>query len=184
MRDATGAVIPDVKVTLTNVDTGVVSDLTTNAAGLYDAVSLVPGRYQVTFTKQGFEKVVRGPVTLPVSIITVDAQLAVGTATQQIEVAAEAPLFQTETAEQSHNFQSEVMMQLPNVGQNWGNFTKILPGATGAPGASQGAANPGTGIAVNGNLPYYSNFLADGANTTLPILTRLRRCRRSSLAPA
>jgi len=168
VRDATGAVIPDVKVALTNVDTGVVTELTTNSAGLYDAVSLVPGRYQVVFTKEGFDRVIRGPVTLPVNIITIDAQLTVGAATQQIEVSAEAPLLKTETAEQSHNFQSDVMMQLPNVGQNWGNFTKILPGATGAPGASQGASNPGTGIAVNGNLPYFSNFLADGANTTLP----------------
>ena len=33
---------------------------------------------------------------------------------------------------------------------------------------SSGAAGSGTGVAVNGNLPYYSNFLADGANTTLP----------------
>src|SRR5258708_39453137 len=45
---------------------------------------------------------------------------------------------------------------------------KLLPGASGAPSASQGVSNPGTGIAVNGNLPYYSNFLADGASTTLP----------------
>ena len=50
------------------------------------------------------------------------------------------------------------MQQLPNVGQDWANFTRILPGAAGS----------GTGVAVNGNLPFYSNFLADGANVTLP----------------
>jgi len=41
-----------------------------------------------------------------------------------------------------------------------------LPGATGATGSSQGTANPGQVVAVNGNLPY-SNIIADGASTTL-----------------
>lgn len=168
VKDASGAVVPDVKVSILNVDTGVVKDLSTNAAGLYDAVSLVPGQYQVTFLKEGFDRLVRGPITLTVGAISVDATLKVGAATQVVEVSAEAPLLKTETAEQARTFESNLMMQLPNVGQNWGNFTKLLPGASGAPGASQGAANPGTGVSVNGNLPFYSNFLADGANTTLP----------------
>src|SRR5260370_35230021 len=55
-----------------------------------------------------------------------------------------------------------------NVGENWANFTKLIPGASGAPSASQGVSNPKEGISVNGNLPYYANFLADGAATTLP----------------
>jgi len=84
--DATGAAIPDVKTTPTNVvDTGVVTDLTTNAAGLYDAASPVSRRHQMMFTKEGFETCMR----------PVDAQLSVDTATEQIEVVAEAPLLQT-----------------------------------------------------------------------------------------
>ncbi|MDQ2775967.1 MAG: TonB-dependent receptor, partial [Acidobacteriota bacterium] len=38
------------------------------------------------------------------------------------------------------------------------NFTRLLPGAAGS----------GAGVAVNGNMPYYSNFLADGANVSAP----------------
>src|SRR5262249_16937872 len=65
-------------------------------------------------------------------------------------------------------FREETMQKLPNVGQNWGNFMKLLPGSSGAPSSSQGASNPGIGIAVNGNLPFYANFLADGASSVLP----------------
>jgi hypothetical protein len=169
VTDPTGAVIPGASVTILNTDTGVVKTLITNQAGLYDAVSILAGPYRLTFSKEGFEKLVRDGVILGVGApLTVDAQLTVGTAQQQISVTAEATLLKTETGEQSTTLTTQTMTQLPNVGQNWANFMKLIPGASGAPSASQGVANPGTGIAVNGNLPYYANFLADGASTTLP----------------
>ncbi|HVW87532.1 MAG TPA: carboxypeptidase-like regulatory domain-containing protein, partial [Bryobacteraceae bacterium] len=141
-----------------DTDTGVSKQLSTNAAGIYDAVSILPGKYKITFSKGGFGTLVRDGIDLRVGAITVDAQLNVGTTSQQVEVTAEAPLLKTETGEQATSLQSESMAQLPQVGENWANFTKLLPGASGS----------GTGVAVNGNLPYYANFLADGGSTTLP----------------
>lgn len=168
VTDVSGAVVPGVTVTVLNTETGVSKTLTTNEAGLYDAVSVLPGSYQVTFVKDGFDKIVRGPITLNVGVVTVDAALKVGATTETVTVADEATMLKTDTAEQSTTFQGKTLTSLPNVGQNWANFTKLLPGASGAPSASQGVSNPGTGISVNGNMPYYSNFLADGASTTLP----------------
>src|SRR5580704_7266936 len=115
VTDATGAVIPGATVTLLNVDTGVAKTVTTNQAGLYDAVSILPGRYRLTFSKEGFEKLVRDGVNLGVGApLTVDAQLTVGTAQQQIAVMAEATLLKTETGEQSTTLSTDVMTQLPN----------------------------------------------------------------------
>lgn len=168
VTDSSGSVMPGVTVTILNTGTGVVRELVTNEAGLYDTASILPGRYRVTFSKEGFNKVVRDGITLNVGVITVDAQLAVGAMQQQVEIVAEAPILKTETGEQSISLQSQTMSEMPNVGQSWVNFMKLLPGASGAPSASQGASNPGTGISVNGNMPYYANFLADGASTTLP----------------
>jgi hypothetical protein len=145
-------------VIVLDTDTGVSKQLSTNAAGIYDAVSILPGKYKITFSKGGFSSLVRDGIDLRVGAITVDAQLNVGTTSQQVEVTAEAPLLKTETGEQATSLQSESMAQLPQVGENWANFTKLLPGASGS----------GTGVAVNGNLPYYANFLADGGSTTLP----------------
>ena len=51
VTDATGAVIPGAAVTILNVETGVAKSLITNQAGLYDAVSILPGRYRLTFSK-------------------------------------------------------------------------------------------------------------------------------------
>jgi hypothetical protein len=158
VTDPSGAVLPGAAVTILNVDTGVSREVTTNQDGIYDAVSLLPGTYKITFSAKGFNNFVRDGVTLQVQTLTMNAQLTVGAAQQEVQVTAEAPMLKTETAEQSTTFDAKTLINLPNVGQDWGNYTKILPGAVGT----------GTGIAVNGNLPYYANFLADGASTTLP----------------
>jgi hypothetical protein len=166
VTDSTGALIPDVTVTVTNVETGVSKDFITNQDGLYDTSSIVTGSYKVTFTKEGFEKLVRGPVTLQVGFLTVNGELKVGAATQTIEVTTDVALLQTETSEQSTTFESKSMDRLPQVTQDWENFMILLPGAAGTVNGSQGSSNPGQEVAVNGNLPY-SNILADGASTTL-----------------
>src|ERR1700740_2160206 len=62
VTDSSGALVPGVTVTVLNVDTGVSKDFVTNHDGLYDTSSIVTGRYQITFTKDGFEQLVRGPV--------------------------------------------------------------------------------------------------------------------------
>src|SRR4029453_8376630 len=100
VTDSTGAVIPGATVTITNTETGVVTVLTTNESGIYDSVSIRPGKYQVTFVKQGFGKLVRDGVTLNVGVLSLDAQLTVGTSQQEIQVVAEATLLKTDTGEQ------------------------------------------------------------------------------------
>jgi Carboxypeptidase regulatory-like domain/TonB dependent receptor len=166
VTDSSGALIPGVKITVLDIETGVAKEFTTNQDGLYDTSSIVTGSYQVTFTKDGFERLVRGPVTVQVGFTTVNAELVVGAATQSVSVTADVPLLQTETMEQSTTLESKSMSQLPQVTQDWENFMILIPGATGTPGGSQGSSNPGQEVAINGNLPY-SNILADGASTTL-----------------
>jgi len=171
VTDATGALIPDVTVTVTNVDTGVAKTYTTNAAGLYDTNSIVAGPYTVTFSKGGFEKLVRGPVTVDVGFTTVNGELKVGAATEEVTVTTDVPLLQTENGEQNTTLEQKALVALPQVTQDWENFTILLPGAAGCSNnndgqCSQGTNNPGQVVAVNGNLPY-NNIIADGASTTL-----------------
>jgi hypothetical protein len=176
VTDSSGAVVPEVAVTVLNLDTGATKDLVTNSDGLYDTASILPGNYRVTFTKEGFGKLVRGPITLQVGIITVNGALKVGRIAETVEVTADIPLLKTENAEQSTTLDSQTMVNLPQVGssgQNWGPLAQLLPGASGTggsmPTASGNSGDPGIAISVNGNLPFYDNFLQDGASTNLPI---------------
>ena len=57
VSDASGAAIPEATVTVLNKDTGVTKDFTTNGDGLYDTNSIVPGNYEVSFSKTGFQEV-------------------------------------------------------------------------------------------------------------------------------
>jgi hypothetical protein len=158
VTDASGAVIPGAKVALVETDTGVTKEVTTNDAGLYDAVSVRTGTYRLTFSKEGFGQFVRDGVSVAVGITMVDAQLSVGAAVQQVEVTGQATLLATETGKQGSDLEKESMAVLPNVGQDWANFISTLPGVAGS----------GEGASVNGNMPYESNFLTDGGAITYP----------------
>lgn len=171
VTDSSGAVVPGVTVTVLNVNTGVSKTYTTDNAGLYDTSSIVAGSYQLTFVAQGFDQVVRGPVTVEVGFTTVNATLKVGSVSQKVVVTSNVPLLQTESGDQTVTLDSKSMAQLPQTTPDWENFMILLPGtagctATANSNCNQGQNNPGQGVSVNGNLPY-SNILADGASTTL-----------------
>jgi hypothetical protein len=171
VTDTTGALIPNVKVEVLNVETGVDKVFTTNNDGIYDTSSIVAGNYKVTFSRDGFETLVRGPITVDVGLTGLNAQLKVGSATVQVTVDTDVPLLHTETGDQTSTLEKKEMAELPNPGggngPDWQNFMILLPGAVGTSGGNQGAANPGQEVSTNGNMPY-SNVLADGASTTLP----------------
>ena len=119
VTDQSGALIPGVTITVLNVETGVSKDFETNSDGLYDTSSIVTGRYQITFTKEGFQRLVRGPVTVEVGSTGVNAVLKVGSTTQNIVVTANVPLLNTESGEQQTTLEAKSMAQLPNVGTDW-----------------------------------------------------------------
>ena len=162
VTDNSGAVIPGVTVTVLNIDTGVSKDYPTNQDGLYDTSSILAGNYTITFFKQGFEGLVRGPVTLNVGYIMVNAEMKVGSAKEQVTVTADVPLLHTESGDQTVTLESKEMAQLPQVTQTWENFVGLLPGTSGQSGA---ASISGQAPASNGNLPYH-NILSDGASVS------------------
>ena len=173
VTDTTGAVVPGVKVTVLNVDTGVSKDFTTNQEGVYDTSSIVTGSYTVTFAKTGFETLARGPFTLQVGFSTVNAQLKVGSETVQVIVNTDIPLLQTETGDQTSVLNSKSMSELPQIGSDWENFTILLPGITGAPGGSQGATNPIAALNVSRSSalirsPSFSSVISAAIRATSP----------------
>jgi outer membrane receptor protein involved in Fe transport len=167
VTDSTGAVVPGVRVTIANVQTGVSTDATTNSAGIYDVPSLPIGQYKITFSKAGFRNSVREGITLQIQTIGVDAALQVGATTQEIVVTAEAPLVETETSDQHVDLTASSVQEAPIVGVDWrSEMVQLIPGAN--TGGGTGAAGSGQQSGVNGTQGYNINFLLDGANATAP----------------
>src|ERR1700684_2281947 len=66
ITDSTGALLPNVKITVTNTATNAAYQTESNSAGDYNAPSLNPGSYQVSAQLTGFEKSQTDPFTLTV----------------------------------------------------------------------------------------------------------------------
>jgi hypothetical protein len=177
--DTTGAVIPGVTVKVTDVDQNVTRTYVTDSAGLYDTGPIPEDHYKLTFTRDGFQTFVRGPVTVNLGIETVNAEMKIGAVSQQVIVTTDIPLLNTESGALEPSLQADAMDELPQVGSgngggaDWENFIQLMPGAVGTP-ENQNGVNLGSGgtvgttASVNGNLPYDS-VLQDGASTTLPM---------------
>ena len=172
VTDSSGAVLPGVTVTVKNNDTGVVSEFVTNGDGLYDTNSILPGNYTISFSKEGFQKLVRGPIALQVGLVTINGDLKVGSGSQVVEVTSEAPLLKTENAEVSTTLSTQQLTDLPSVdpANGWTSLLKLLPGASSTPSMGNGAGtnNPGLDQAVLGSMPYFSSYLVDGGSIWLP----------------
>src|ERR1022692_3985183 len=121
VSDPSGAVMPNVSVTVKSTDTGSVQTSTTNGSGAFRFSLLKPGHYTVTASQTGFEKVERALEVAVGQIVTADLQLTLGSNTQTVEVLAAAPLVSTEPSMNTAFTQVEVE-ELPSPG---GDMTNI-----------------------------------------------------------
>jgi hypothetical protein len=113
VTDPAGAAIPGATIEMKNTDTGFLYKSGTSATGNY-SVGVTLGTYEVTITAAGFKKFVREAVAVPAATdVRVDAQLAVGTLTETVTVAAETPILKTESAEVSYNVDVTALDTLP-----------------------------------------------------------------------
>src|ERR1700759_1395882 len=131
VTDSSGAVVPDAIVTVLDLEKGVTKDFKTNSDGLFDTGPLVTGQYKGTFSHPGFGNFVRSSLTLDVQTVTINATLKPGEVTTEVVVTTDVPLIQTESGDQSRILDHREMQNLPNPNQDWENFVKLIPGATG-----------------------------------------------------
>src|SRR5271169_3109653 len=67
VTDASGAIVSNAKVTVTNTATNIDFRTVTSSSGDFNAPSLNPGSYKVTVESAGFEKFVTSGIVLKVS---------------------------------------------------------------------------------------------------------------------
>ena len=137
VTDPQGAAIPGAKVSVTNLDTKVTVDLTTNRAGFYSAPQLVAGRYAVRVTAAGFAQTdIRDiPVTGGLTT-TADAQLKVGATTQAVEVTAAVPMVQSAPSNFATALQTGYIQDIPLPGRDIQALVQLIPGVTQSSGPS------------------------------------------------
>src|ERR1700723_201026 len=161
VREPSGALVTDAKVTVTDVDRGVQLTLSTNNDGEYVASPLKIGRYNVTVEKKGFRKAVAGPVQVNIQDrISVDVALQAGMATETVMVTGERPQLETETSDLGQVVDSQRINALPLNGRNYAHLALLGVGvATAEPGSR---VETTYGFSANGPRSLQNNFLLDG----------------------
>lgn len=130
VKDSTGAVVPAAKVTLTNTQTGVSAERTSDANGNYEFFNVRIGSYIVTAEKEGFSVALTDNVQVTVGARQrVDLSMAVGQLNEKIEVSARAVLLQTDSSDRSQLITAEQTRALPLNGREYSALTLLSPGA-------------------------------------------------------
>ena len=116
VTDASGAVIANAKITLTETNTGVDRASLSNASGTFTYANMPPGVYRVTVEVPGFKKEVRDAIKVAVDTTSrVDIVLSPGNITETVNVVAEATVMKTDTADISSTIDATQIQELPNL---------------------------------------------------------------------
>src|SRR5260370_36349880 len=143
---------------------------TSGSEGQYAISSLRPADYNVTVTAPSFRTFTENEVTLLADqVLTLNPKLALGNASEVVEVHANALQVDTSTSTIRQVIEQERISELPLNGRNAATLTLLVPGAVNSPngGADQGATKTfpsAVTYAVNGARQSTISYQLDGGN--------------------
>src|SRR3984957_3561301 len=145
VTDPSGAVVPNVAVVITNIDTGLSRTYPTNDSGQYVAPDLQIGHYNVKATAAGFKAAERKSIVLTVGDrVRIDFQMQMGAAQETVTVEANAVHVQADSGEVSNLITDQQMSQIAVAGRSIYQLAALTPGASsqiGAGGMNAGEVN-------------------------------------------
>jgi hypothetical protein len=172
VTDSSGAVLPNVRITVTNTATNVSVKAVTSSAGDYSLSSLNPGSYSVTAESAGFEKSKTNSFVVQVDQkVRIDLSMKPGAVNVTTEVTAQGVALDTDTTSLSQEMSGEQVADLPLNGRNFMQLLLVGAGAV-TVGGEQGTMRQGQGnaVSINGGRPEGNNYTLDGLINTDPAL--------------
>jgi hypothetical protein len=161
VTDPTGAVIPQVQITVRNTSTNASYPSSTNGSGQYTVPNLPIGPYVLTFEATGLKKLVREGVQLRVNdVLELDVQMEVGQVSDSVSVTAEISRIQNQNPGIGTNLSSKSLIDLPlsiaaaRIPENFAYA--IAPGVTGSAGTTR----------MDGASVHSNETLLDGESVT------------------
>ena len=161
VTDKSGAVVPNVSMTLTNQGTGEKRATATTSTGTYRFGDVLPGIYTISVARTGNFAAFReiGVAIAVNQVAEINISLEAASVTQTVSVTSTAPILQTETADVSHDITETQMEQLPltsSQGRNFQALYTLLPGAADVQEKNSTAANPSRALSLNVNGMNYN----------------------------
>jgi len=150
--DPAGAIVPNAKVTIENLATGVAVTIVTSADGTYQVPSLNPGTYSVAVEAQGFDRLVADQIVVTVGqFVVYDARLKIGGSSATVEVKGDStPLIDVAQTQQANTIDERQQVNLPNISRNFAAQIYTLPGVVDSNAPSVQDPAVGTGYQTSG----------------------------------
>ncbi|MDE1160981.1 MAG: TonB-dependent receptor [Acidobacteriaceae bacterium] len=173
VSDASGARLPGAKLVLTNVDTNVVRETTSNNAGDYTFAGVPPARYTLAISAASFQTQKFAAFEVAVDQkVNIAATLKPGDVATSVTVEAEGAQVESTTAQLGTVIGTQQVNNLPLNGRNFTQLLQLTPGATPIStgqnaGGSGAAINSGSSFefpAINGQNNRSTLYLVDGIN--------------------
>ena len=174
VKDSSGGVLPGVRVTATQTDTGLKREATTEADGSFSLLNLPPGSYRLEAMLQGFRSFQQTGITLQVGASPViNVSLAVGAVAETITVQANASLVETKNLGIGQVMTNKQVVELPLNGRNTADLLALLPAsvptaAGNATSRSMQGSNGGIAYSLAGGLNFGVSYVLDGATHNNP----------------
>ena len=169
VKDASGGVIANATITVSNMATGISVAVTSDKSGEYHAVNLLPGTYDIKIETAGFAPFLLKGVAISLNkTSTEDATLSAGTSTS-VEVQAQASVnLDTTSNNLTTTFTQTEIGELPTTSSGFGalNASLLAPNV-----ASGGGVGIGTGPSVGGQRPRNNNYTIEGIDVNSKSVT-------------
>ncbi len=172
ITDPSGAVVPDVVVTIFSQGTGLKRSVLTDTAGEYRFAGLPTGKYFLRVEKAGFQSQVREGVELTsASEVTVNSQLAIGDVSQQATVSAKIAAIDDTTSTVSGLIPEQSLADLPLNNRDLFSAVTLEPGVAPNPSSAPSLLSNGKvgQVSISGTRPSMTNVLIDGMDATDPV---------------
>jgi hypothetical protein len=173
VTDPSGAAVANAKVTVTSQTKNTSVDTTTNESGNYSVTHLIPDLYSIRVEGQGFKVLQFKDIIVNAdSAANVDGQFQVGSASEQVEVTAEAPQLKTDRSDVAVEFNSKYVEDLPILNRNFTSFELLSPGTQKLGWGHAATENPqgSQQIFVQGQHFSGTAYELDGTDNQDPIL--------------
>ena len=128
VTDPSGAVLDNAKITIANVATNQVINLSSNSSGGFNSGALVPGTYKLQVAMKGFSTVSQTVTVQVGNTATANVKLAVGQESTVIDVEASSAAVNTEQATVQGVLTASQIENLPVNGRNFLDLAQLEPG--------------------------------------------------------
>jgi hypothetical protein len=166
ITDTAGNFIAGASVIIVNDETGVLSSVRSNSAGMYFVPILPPGHYHLQISKQGFKTIIKPDVILNVqTAVALNFVLPIGSASQSITVEASSSLLNTTDATVSTVIDRKFVENIPLNGRSFQDLISMTPGVvTQSPQTEYQAPGQNGDFSVNGQRTESNSYSVDGVS--------------------